>query len=273
MPNAVLATDPLERLAKPEFDFDKAGPNKPLSDLASADVVQKLQNKGALAKQRLANIGNIGATFAGLGITPDLKTGLPVDPNMASQYFGTQRFADVAQHAAGLGKAGWYLQPPQDATLADLTNVGLTKVTPGPLSGVLSGAAGVKPPEAKTMFRGTQSRKGYQPRPPAERKEGDPPSVEEVITTSEMKEEGSERGTSLARARTEAMLNPAGHMITREELMQGIMAGTIRMSEAPDKPGLWRNSGEKNEDGTDRWDKVYVEEPFSPEDFQPGFAP
>ena len=270
MPNAVLATDPLERLAKPEFDFDKAGPNKPLSDLASADVVQKLQNKGALAKQGLANIGNIGATFAGLGITPDPKTGLPVDPNMASQYFGTKRFADVAQYFPAMGKAGWYPQPPQDATLADLTNVDLTKVTPGPLSGVLSGAAGVKPPEAKTMFRGTQSREGYQSRPP---KEGDPPSVDKVTTTSELKEEGSERGTSLARARTEAMLNPAGHMITREELIQGIAAGTIRMSKNPDMPGFWINSGEKNEDGTDRWDKVYVEEPFSPEDFQPSFAP
>ena len=270
MPNAVLATDPLERLAKPEFDFDKAGTNKPLSELASADLVQKLQNKGALAKQGLANIGNIGATFAGLGITPDLKTGLPVDPNMASQYFGTQRFADVAQHVPALAGGGWYLQPPQGATLADTTNIDLTKVMPGPLSTVLSGAASVKPPEAKTISIGTQSRKGYQPRPP---KEGDPPSVEEVITTSELKEEGSERGTSLARARTEAMLNPAGHMITREEFIQGILAGTIRMSKAPDKPGFWRNSGEKNKDGTDRWDKVYVEEPFSPEDFQPGFAP
>ena len=112
MPNAVLATDPLERLAKPEFDFDKAGTNKPLSELASADLVQKLQNKGALARQGLANIGSIGAQYAAQGLPVDAETGM-ADRTALDRLFRSKLFSLDAPATYALGQSGVFpdIQP------------------------------------------------------------------------------------------------------------------------------------------------------------------
>ncbi len=146
MPNAVLATDPLERLAKPEFDFDKAGPNKPLSDLASADVVQKLQNKGALAKQRLANIGNIGATFAGLGLPVDAETGM-ADRTALDRLFRSKLFSLDAPSNYALGQSGIF--PDIQPTAAETASPDNSVWRGMPIS-VASSAAGAGNPNNTT---------------------------------------------------------------------------------------------------------------------------
>jgi len=45
--DAVLAVDPLERLAKPQFNFDRVGPSKALEELIQLEMKQRLANSGA----------------------------------------------------------------------------------------------------------------------------------------------------------------------------------------------------------------------------------
>ena len=146
MPNAVLATDPLERLAKPEFDFDKAGPNKPLSDLASADVVQKLQNKGALAKQRLANIGSIGAQYAAQALPVNAETGM-ADPTALDRLFRSKLFSLDAPATYALGQTGVF--PDIQPTAAKTASPDNSVFRGMPIS-VASSAAGAVNPKNTT---------------------------------------------------------------------------------------------------------------------------